>query len=91
MVTDDKVGIGPDFIWYHPRPRPSAMMLQGGFGDFYSIFPRRGTGRLKRFDQSGLQKAMSSPRAAGFFIRDIPNLKSKRPSGFSYLDSKKTE
>jgi hypothetical protein len=48
MVTDDEVGFGPDFIWYHPRPRPSAMMLQGGFGDFLvSTFVER-TGWLIR-------------------------------------------
>ena len=26
-----------NIYWCDPRPRPSAMMLQGGFGDFYSI------------------------------------------------------
>ncbi len=54
-----------------PPPPPSfGDDLQGGFGDFYFIFPRQETGKSKRFDWSGLQKAMSSPRAAGFsFVR----------------------
>jgi hypothetical protein len=38
MVTDNEVGFGPDFIWYHPRPRPSAMMLRVGLGIFILFF-----------------------------------------------------
>jgi hypothetical protein len=32
-----------NIYWYHPRPRPLAMMLRGGFGDFF-LFPRQWTG-----------------------------------------------
>ena len=56
IVIDDEVGFGPDLIWYHPRPRPSAMMLQGGFGDFYSIFLDEGRGGRNEIDRSDLQK-----------------------------------
>ncbi len=42
---------------------------EGGFGDFYSIFLDEGRGGRNKFDRSDLQKAMSFPRAAGFFIR----------------------
>ena len=36
IVIDDEVGFGPDFIWYHPLPRPSAMMLRLGIFILFS-------------------------------------------------------
>ena len=46
---------------------------QGGFGDFYSNFLDEGRGGRNEFDRSDLQKAMSSPRAAGFSFANNPN------------------
>ena len=91
MVIDDEVGFGPDFIWYHPRPRPSAMMLQGGFGDFYSIFLDEGRAGRNDLIRAAFKKAMSSPQATGFSFAIIRIKNQNAPPGFSNLDSKKTE
>ncbi len=50
----DEVGVWTSVSWFHPRPRSLAMMLQGGFGDFYSIFLAEGRVRSNQCGRIGL-------------------------------------
>jgi hypothetical protein len=56
----DEVWVWTSVSWFHPRTHSLAIMLQGGFGDFYSIFLAEGRVRLDQCGRVGLQKTMSS-------------------------------